>query len=506
MAMEIQNQKLYSFTGVAGQYTETEVQQLHDEGKISDKDWNEFQNSLKTDSSDEADVNYELTDEAMDVNEAELLVKGMETGGANLKTVIDTLIGNCKTKNDEMKTLNEKVEAQQQSLDALCGTATEVSAEGASKVKDANEIVEDAQKKVEDLKAEIQKKEAEAEKAKNDLQKAVDNGDEEGAKEPQAKLDALNVELESLQSELKSATNYAKDASVKAKNAKSEADKKYSLTEAQVENLSSMLKDSAVEAQNANEFAETTISKGEEARNISDKGKATEAGYTKGRFGSFAFGVGIGKLMPGLGISSFMGKILSLLGSKLGDVDKAHSHGNQAIAVGNQLGNATVKVATAASQMANDAGISIANSSLENITAKEYVDTSALDKVNTDFADAKGIKKAIGNMISNKKMNEIADAYENKKNAKGTEVSSSDSVSSKNNAEKDIEFAKSLPNNSSATETTLQVGHGSPKIKGYYAKNPETGNTVYADETGRHYTEAAFKNWEQFAKDGTFVS
>ena len=499
MSMEIQNQKLYSFTGVAGQYTESEVQQLHEEGKITDKDWAEFQNSLKTDSSDEADVNYELTDDAMDVNEAELLVKGMETGGANLKTVIDTLIENCKTKNDEMKTLNEKVEAQQQTLDALCDNASDISVDSTAKITYANEKVDAAQNRVEVLKEEIAKKEAEAEKAKNDLQKAVDNGDEEGAKEPQAKLDALNVELESLQSELKSATNYAKDASVKAKNAKSEADKKYSLTEAQVENLSSMLKDSAVEAQNANEFAETTISKGEEARNISDKGKAKDAGYIKG---SFFKGFAIGSLFAG-----FLGGIIGgLFGGKRGDIDQAHSHGNQAIAVGNQLGNATVKVATAASQMANDAGISMANSSLENITAKEYVDTSSLDKLNTDYANTTGLKKIIGAIKSNNAANDIADAYENKKNAKGTEVSSSDSVSSKNNAKKDIEFAKSLPNNSSATETTLQVGNGSPKIKGYYAKNPETGNTVYADETGRHYTEAAFKNWEQFAKDGTFVS
>lgn len=490
MAMEIQNQKLYSFTGVAGQYTESEVQQLHEEGKITDKDWAEFQNSLKTDSNDEANVNYELTDEAMDVNEAELLVKGMETGGANLKTVIDTLIGNCKTKNDEMKTLNEKVEAQQQSLDALCGTATEVSAEGASKVKDANEIVEDAQKKVEDLKAEIQKKEAEAEKAKNDLQKAVDNGDEEGAKEPQAKLDALNVELETLQGDLKQATDFAKGASVKAQNAKTDADKKYSLTENQVKNLTSMLNDSAVEAQNANEFAEETISKGEEARNLNDFGKLVDAGYTPFKKSGLFF------------MSTSIFKIIgTLIGRK-----NAVSHGNQAIATGNQLGNATKKVADTATQMANDAGISMANSSLENINAKEYVDTSKMDATAEQFKNSKGFAKFFAARANNRAMNEIADAYENKKNAKGTEVSSSDSVSSKNNAEKDIEFAKSLPNNSSATETTLQVGHGSPKIKGYYAKNPETGNTVYADETGRHYTEAAFKNWEQFAKDGTFVS
>lgn len=325
----------------------------------------------------------------MDVNEAEILVKGMETGGANLKTVIDTLINNCQTKNGEMKTLNEKVEAQQKSLDELCGVVSDVSAEGKAKVEDANAKADAAQAKVEELKAEIQKKEAEAEKVKNDLQKAVDNGDEEGAKAPQAKLDALNVELEALQGELKQATDYAKGASVKAKDAKADADKKYSLTETQIENVTSMLKESAVEAQNANEFAEKTISKGEEARNINDRGDAKDAGYTK-----------------------------RIIFWKRGDVDGAHRHGNQAIAVGNQLGNATVKVATTATEIANDAGISLKSSSLENITAKEYVDTSKLDDINSKFANAKGIGKHIGNMIANKEMNNIADAYENQKTSK----------------------------------------------------------------------------------------
>ena len=71
--------------------------------------------------------------------------------------------------------------------------------------------------------------------------------------------------------------------------------------------------------------------------------------------------------------------------------------------------------------------------------------------------------------------------------------------------ESDSKFAKSLPTNPDAQVTILQVGHGTPKIKGYYAKNPETGEMVYADQNGRWFTEQAFRNWEQFAKDGTFV-
>ena len=69
----------------------------------------------------------------------------------------------------------------------------------------------------------------------------------------------------------------------------------------------------------------------------------------------------------------------------------------------------------------------------------------------------------------------------------------------------DIEFAKSLPNNENAKQTTLQVGHGAEKIKGYSAINPETGEMVYADQNGRRFTKEAFENWEQFAKDGTFA-
>ena len=79
-------------------------------------------------------------------------------------------------------------------------------------------------------------------------------------------------------------------------------------------------------------------------------------------------------------------------------------------------------------------------------------------------------------------------------------------VSGNDNANSDLEFAKNLPSNPSATVTTLQVGQGAEKIKGFYAKNPETGRMVYADQNGRQFTEQAFKNWEQFAKDGTFAS
>ena len=67
------------------------------------------------------------------------------------------------------------------------------------------------------------------------------------------------------------------------------------------------------------------------------------------------------------------------------------------------------------------------------------------------------------------------------------------------NLASNAEFAKTLPSNSSATETTLQVGVGAKPIKGYSAKNPTTGEMVYADETGKLYTEEAFKNWEALA-------
>ena len=73
------------------------------------------------------------------------------------------------------------------------------------------------------------------------------------------------------------------------------------------------------------------------------------------------------------------------------------------------------------------------------------------------------------------------------------------------NEKSNFQFCKSLPQNPDATETTLQVGRGAEKIKGYYAKNPETGDVVYADQNGQRFTKEAFENWEQFAKDGTFV-
>jgi len=78
-------------------------------------------------------------------------------------------------------------------------------------------------------------------------------------------------------------------------------------------------------------------------------------------------------------------------------------------------------------------------------------------------------------------------------------------VSTQKDNASDSKFAKSLPTNPNAHVTILQVGHGSPKIKGYFAKNPKTGEMIYTDQNGRRFTEQAFRNWEQFAKDGTFV-
>ena len=81
-----------------------------------------------------------------------------------------------------------------------------------------------------------------------------------------------------------------------------------------------------------------------------------------------------------------------------------------------------------------------------------------------------------------------------------------DSISTQKNrlatmTHSDKEFAKTLVN--TGTETILQVGHGEPKIKGFYGKNPETGNMVYVDQNGNEYTEDAFKNWEKLAKTGS---
>ena len=73
-----------------------------------------------------------------------------------------------------------------------------------------------------------------------------------------------------------------------------------------------------------------------------------------------------------------------------------------------------------------------------------------------------------------------------------------DSSSAPPNSDKN--FAKTLVGK--GTETTLQVGHDDSPIKGYYGKNPETGNMVYVDQNGNEYTEEAFKNWETLAKTG----
>ena len=146
-----------------------------------------------------------------------------------------------------------------------------------------------------------------------------------------------------------------------------------------------------IETQNANEYAEVTIEKGMEASNVKSCFQARNLGF------------GLNK-------------------------KEAKKMGDTAIAAGEHLGNSTVNVAKIIQNVSNQFDIGFAEtSSMNDLLKKEYVDTSALDKLeNPD--DVKGLVKKLKTKKENQEtVTTIAEAVKRKKEEEAKAAAKGDS-------------------------------------------------------------------------------
>lgn len=324
--------------------------------------------------SDESQMQYTISDDAGEVNEAEQEVKTAEEYGANLKTILSNLISKCSDKNSEIAKLDEEMQQYVVTMEDLG--------------MQANELEDITLKQIEKAETEAQEKLEELEEKKEELDEQVTvaktSTDETEVNEATKNAEALGVEitqgsadLDKLQAEMKSQIQQTAVA-------------KATLLGKSMEDVKNMAQNNANEAINASEYADVTIDKGMEASNISSKKEAKAAGFKKRGF---------------LGIS------------KKGDVNAAHKMGDTAIATGNQLGNSSVSVAKTVNTIGTQFGMNFATTSTINEVAnKEYVDTSKMDEL-TNLDDLKGIEKLKAAKQNSEIISDIATAYKEKNGA-----------------------------------------------------------------------------------------
>ena len=304
----------------------------------------------KTD--DNAEVKYEIADDASKTNEAQKEVETAKEYGANLKTILETLmkkddgfIGDMATIQDEIDKYKTKTEE----------TSTEKQKECETKTKEFETL---------------QQKEDTTEK-------------------DQAKMQSLQTTIGTLKDGIKSLSQtgekIAKGADVKIQSAQSKAEALGTTLEA----IKNDAETAASKATNANEYADVTIEKGTEAANITSKKEAKTEGFKKRGFLGFG---------------------------KKGDVKAANKMGNMAIATGEQLGGATANIAKSVESVAKDFDISFAKTSnVKNLANKEYVDTTKFAEAKQKMEDSKGFwGKFRASKEVRSAANEIAEASKNK--------------------------------------------------------------------------------------------
>lgn len=369
-------------------YTAAQLQELQKAGvQISNEDIEAAKkreaeaNANKAD--DEANVSYTITDDAGEVNEAEQEVKTATEYGANLKTVLETLIPKCETKDGEMAKLQEEMNKYAVTMEDLGFQATQAQT--------------DINAEIADLQTIIDQQTAELEKKKEELDENLEiiddvNNDEDASEDDIKNAEDASNNAESLQEEISSGSMSAKKMQevIKAR-IKEVAITKATLLGKSMEDVKNQAQQSLNDAINANEYADVTIDKGMEAANITDKGAAKEAGFT--RRGGF-FGL-----------------------KRKGDVGAANRMGNTAIAFGEKLGNSSTGVAKTIKTVGSQFGMNFSKtSSIEEMVNKEYVDTSKMDEL-VDLKETKGIVGFIKGVKNNKEIIEsIAEEAKKKKN------------------------------------------------------------------------------------------
>ena len=335
-------------------YTAAQLLELQKAGmQISDDDIKaalERETQAKNDKeSDEANMSYTITDDAGKVNEAEQEVKTAAEYGSNLKTILETLIPKCQTKNDEMAKLQEEMNQFVVTMEDLGMQAEQVEGE-------TNTQIADAESSVKTKMEELEQKQKELEEYQNTIKEL--EGKEELTEDEQATLKDATEKADALKGEIATLQGDTKEFAAKIQaQIKETAITKATLLGKSMEDVKNDAQQSLNDAVNANEYADVTIDKGMEASNITDKGAAKDAGFTR-RGGIFGWG------------------------KRKGDVKAANNMGNTAIAHGEQLGNSSTGVAKTIKQVGSQFGMNFAKtSSIESMVNKEYVDTSKMDEM-----------------------------------------------------------------------------------------------------------------------------
>ncbi|RAI09535.1 MAG: hypothetical protein DKM24_08325 [Candidatus Melainabacteria bacterium] len=332
----------------------------------------------KTD--DNAEVKYEVADDASKTNEAQKEVETAKEYGANLKTILETLMKKDEGFIADMATLQGEIDKYKTQTEEATKQIDDISTE-------AQKEVDTTQEKAKTIEEQIAEKQKEYEAKMKELEELQQK--ENPTEEEQAKMQTLQTDIEALKGDVKSLSENGEKVADEAEVTTQSAQAKAEALGTTLETIKNDAEAAANKATNANEYADVTIEKGTEASNITSKKEAKAEGFKKRGFLGFG---------------------------KKGDVKAANKMGNMAIATGEQLGGATVNIAKSVENVAKDFNISFAKTSnVKNLANKEYVDTTKFAEAKQKMEDSKGFW---GKFRASKEVrsaaNEIAEASKNK--------------------------------------------------------------------------------------------
>lgn len=329
---------------------------------------------------DNAEVKYEIADDTSETNEAQKEVETAKEYGANLKTILETLMKKDEGFIADMATLQGEIDKYKTQTEEATKQIDDISTE-------AQKEVDATKEKAKTIEEQIAEKQKEYEAKMKELEELQQK--ENPTEEEQAKMQTLQTDIEALKGDIKSLSKNGEKVADEAEVTTQSAQAKAEALGTTLETIKNDAEAAANKATNANEYADVTIEKGTEASNITSKKEAKAEGFKKRGFLGFG---------------------------KKGDVKAANKMGNMAIATGEQLGGATVNIAKSVENVAKDFNISFAKTSnVKNLANKEYVDTTKFAEAKQKMEDSKGFW---GKFRASKEVrsaaNEIAEASKNK--------------------------------------------------------------------------------------------
>ena len=274
----------------------------------------------KTD--DNTEVKYEVADDASKTNEAQKEVETAKEYGANLKTILETLMKKDEGFIADMATLQGEIDKYKTQTEEATKQIDDISTE-------AQKEVDATKEKAKTIEEQIAEKQKEYEAKMKELETLQQK--ENPTEEEQTKMQTLQTDIETLKGDVKSLSENGEKVADEAEVTTQSAQAKAETLGTTLETIKNDAEAAANKATNANEYADVTIEKGTEASNITSKKEAKAEGFKKRGFLGFG---------------------------KKGDVKAANKMGNMAISTGEQLGGATVNIAKSVENVAKDFNIS----------------------------------------------------------------------------------------------------------------------------------------------------